>query len=193
MFPSDRSSATEPIIDIDSLKAYFPQYYSCLSEAELNPYKIILCSNLMLQREESFEKLILIYSSKLLIIKNLNNSISKLKLAFEEINFVVNEGLPNSKCITIDYKYEFVERIYYDSNVNDLVNGLLVELRKKLIENSFYAEEENYSDLAFSDAEENKYLGAAIAKGSYWRRLQLYAVLSKRKYIIIRAWFLVKL
>ena len=180
MFSPDRSIATEPIIDIDSLKTYFPQYYSCLSEAELKPYKIILCSNLMLHREESLEKIILIYSSKLLIIKNINSNISKLKLTFEEINFVVNEGLPNSNCITIDYKSELMERIFYDSNVNDLVNGLLVELRKKLIENSF-CQEENYSDFAFSDAEENKYLGAAIAKAAILEKATIICSLKQKK------------
>ncbi len=181
MFSSDRSIATEPIIDIDSLKTYFPQYYSCLREDELKPYKIILCTNLLLHREESLEKLILIYSSKLLIIKNINNSISKLKLAFEEINFVVNEGLPNSNCITIDYKSELMERFFYDSNVNDLVNGLLVELRKKLIESSFCTEEENNSDFAFSDAEENKYLGAAIARAAILEKATIICSIKQKK------------
>ncbi len=181
MFSADRTGATEPIIDIDALKNQFPQYYSCLSQDEIQPYKIILCSGLLTKKDELLEKLVLIYRDNLIIIKNISGRISKLKLNFSDINYVINEGRPNSNSITIDYKYDLRERIYYDLEVNDLVNGLLLELRKKLIENTLLLEKDDYSDLNFSDAEENKYQGAVVAKAAVMDKASILCSLKQKK------------
>ncbi len=181
MISSDRAVAAEPIIDIKILKNKFPQYYRCLGENELQPYKIVLCSNLIAHREELLEKIIMIYGTKLVIIKNINSNISKMNLDFADINYVVNEGQPNSYCITINYKNDLKERIFFDSNVNDLVKNLLVELRKKLIENTFINEREEYSEPAFSDTEENIYAGALLAKDAVIDKTSVLCSLKQKK------------
>ncbi|EMS70303.1 hypothetical protein [Ruminiclostridium cellobioparum] len=181
MISSDRAVTAEPIIDIKILKDKFPQYYRCLGQDELQPHKIVLCSNLIANKDELLEKLIMIYSTKLVIIKIINGSISKMNLGFEDINYVVNEGQPNSYCISIDYRNGLKERIFFDSNVNELVNGLLVELRKKLIENTFITEKLDYSDIAFSDTEENIYTGALLAKNAVIDKASVLCSLKQKK------------
>ncbi len=181
MVSSDGYIATEPIININILKNAYPAYYNCLNEDELQPYKIILCSNLIGKREEFAEKIILLYNTEFIMFKNVNSKISKYKLLLEEINFLVNEGLPHSYCIAIDYRNALSERIYYDSEVNDLVSGLLNELRKKLIESTSIAERVDYSDLAFSDMEFNKYPGAEFAKSGILDKNSVLCSLMQRK------------
>jgi hypothetical protein len=183
MILPDKAAAIEPIIDIRIIKSDFPQYYRCLGEDELQPYKILLCSNLIAHNEELQEKLILIYDTKLVIIKIVNGRISKMNINFVDINYVVNEGRPNSYCITIDYMDDLKEQIFFDSDEDGLVNGLLVELRKKLMENTFITEKVDYLDSAFSDTEENKYDSASIAREAVMDGAKiLYSLRQKKVY-----------
>ncbi len=181
MVSSDRYVAPEPIINIDILKASFPAYYNLLNQDELQPYKIILCSNLSGKKEEAAETIILLYNSEFIMLKNVTNGISKHKLLLEDVNFLVNEGVPHSYCIVIDYKHAQNERIYYDSKVNDLVRGILTEFRIKLLESMRIDERSACSELAFSDMELNKYPGAAIAKSLILDENSVLCSLMQRK------------
>ncbi|MDF2987250.1 MAG: hypothetical protein K0R50_2760 [Eubacterium sp.] len=161
MISADRANTTGPIINIEVLKNGFPKYYGCLGQDELQPDKIILCSSLIEKSDELLEKVILVYSTKLIIIKNLNSYLSKYKLNYEDINYIILEGMPNPYSITIDYKYDLKERIFYDAKSYDLVYELVSDLRKKFLDSTVL---EDYSDFAFSDVEEKTYPGASIAR-----------------------------
>jgi len=182
MVISDKPFAAEPIIDVNVLKSQFHQYYNCLSEDEIQPYKIIWCSGLTLHyRADAPEKLLLIYGSLLVIIKNINGTLSKLKLDYKDINFLVEETGSTVNCITIDYKSGLKERIFYDSIVSNLVNDLLLELRKKLVQKVPEVHRGDLPDPAFSDAEENNYPGALVARAAVMDKSSVLCSLKQKK------------
>lgn len=181
MISADRSNTTGPIINIEVLKNGFPKYYSCLSHDELQPYKIILCSGLIEKKEELLEKIILVYSTKLIIIKNINANISKYKLNYDDINYITLEGMPDPYCITIDYKYDLKERVFCNTEAFDLVYELIRDLRKKILNSISLEEREDYSDIAFSDMEEKKYPGASIARTSVLEQDSVLCSLKQRR------------
>lgn len=181
MVISDKPFAAEPIIDVNVLKGQFHQYYNCLKEEEIQPYKIILCSRLTPRKPEESEKLLLIYGSVLIIIKNNNEAISKLKLDYNDINFLVRETGSTVNSVTIDYKSGLKERIFYDAMASGLVNGLLLELRKKLVEKVCDSHRSDLSDPAFSDAEENTYFGAHMAREAVMDKAEVLCSLKQKK------------
>ncbi len=181
MISADRSNTTGPIINIEVLKNGFPKYYGCLSHDELQPYKIILCSGLIEKKEELLEKIILVYSTKLIIIKNINANISKYKLNYDDINYITLEGMPDPYCITIDYKYDLKERVFCNTEAFDLVYELIRDLRKKILNSISLEEREDYSDIAFSDMEEKKYPGASIARASVLEQDSVLCSLKQRR------------
>lgn len=181
MISADRSNTTGPIINIEVLKNGFPKYYGCLSHDELQPYKIILCSGLIEKKEELLEKIILVYSTKLIIIKNINANISKYKLNYDDINYITLEGMPDPYCITIDYKYDLKERVFCNAEAFDLVYELIRDLRKKILNSISLEEREDYSDIAFSDMEEKKYPGASIARASVLEQDSVLCSLKQRR------------
>ncbi len=181
MISADRSNNTGPIITIEVLKNGFPKYYGCLSHDELQPYKIILCSSLIEKKEELLEKIILVYSTKLIIIKNINANISKYKLNYDDINYITLEGMPDPYCITIDYKYDLKERVFCNAEAFDLVYELIRDLRKKILNSISLEEREDYSDIAFSDMEEKKYPGASIARASVLEQDSVLCSLKQRR------------
>ncbi len=181
MISEDRSNTTGPIINIEVLKNGFPKYYGCLSHDELQPYKIILCSGLIEKKEELLEKIILVYSTKLIIIKNINANISKYKLNYDDINYITLEGMPDPYCITIDYKYDLKERVFCNAEAFDLVYELIRDLRKKILNSISLEEREDYSDIAFSDMEEKKYPGASIARASVLEQDSVLCSLKQRR------------
>ncbi len=181
MISADKSYIADPIIDMGILRREFPQYYSYLGVDELQPRKIILCSNLIIKKDDALEKIIFIYRDRLVILKYINGNISKYTLEYSDIDYVVKEGVPEPYCITIEYKSELKERIFYDRIAYATVDSLLYELRSSLADHVSSGVENSQAEFAFSDLEENKYPGAAIAKAAVIDRSSVICSLKQKR------------
>ncbi len=134
MFYTDGSNAKDFIEnDIELLKSEYEEYYNILTQAELSPVNIIMCSSLTTERHNAFEKIILIYENRIVVLKKVNGSISKYNIEYNDINYIVIEGLPKPVCLNIYYKEEGRERIFFDSFAEEIMNKLVKELRKLVI------------------------------------------------------------
>ncbi|AEY67992.1 hypothetical protein [Clostridium sp. BNL1100] len=135
MFYTDGSNAKDFIEnDIELLKNEYEEYYNILMQAELSPVNIIMCSSLTNEKHNAFEKFLLIYENRIVILKKVNGSISKYTIEYNEINYIVIEGLPKPVCLNIYYREEGRERIFFDSFAEEIMNRLVKEMREFIIQ-----------------------------------------------------------
>ncbi len=135
MFYTDGSNAKDFIEnDIELLKNEYEEYYSTLTQNELSPVNIILCSSLTNDTDNGFEKILLIYEDRIVVLEKGNGSISKYNIGYNDVNYIVIEGLPRPGCLSIYYKEEGRERIFFDPFAEEIVNRLVEELRKLIIQ-----------------------------------------------------------
>ncbi len=135
MFYTDGSNAKDFIEnDIGLLKNEYEEYYNALIQSELNPVNILLCSSLTTEKHNAFEKILLIYEDRIVVLKKVNGSISKYNIEYNDINYIVIEGLPKPVCLNIYYKEEGRERVFFDSFAEEIMNRLVKELRKLIIQ-----------------------------------------------------------
>lgn len=107
MFCTDGSNAKDFIEnDIELLKNEYEEYYDTLLQAELSPVNIIICSSLTNDKHSVFEKILLLYENKIVVLKKVNGRISKYSIEYNDINYIVIEGLPKPVCLNIYYKEE---------------------------------------------------------------------------------------
>ncbi len=166
MISANRAFDLEPLIDIKTLKSKFPQYYKYLYGDELQPNKIVLCSNLILKKDDTLEKILLVYKDRFIIIKSINGNITKYIIEYKDIDYIVSEGMPNPSGIAVEYRTDARERIFYDAEGMEIVNTLLLELRKNINMAVNIIQREGIPELAFSDMEAKKYAGAVIANNA---------------------------
>lgn len=165
MISVDKAFDLGPSITMDFLKNEFPQYYKQLDEIELQPVKIILCSGLISRKDDTLEKILLVYSDRYVIIKSINKSIYKYIIEYKDIDYILKEGVPYPGSIVIEYKSDARERIFYDEKSSEVIDLLLLELRKN-IAGLAKINYETDPGLSFSDMEEKKYPGAAIVRNA---------------------------
>ncbi len=135
MFYTDGSNAKDFIEnDIGLLKNEYEEYYNALIQSELNPVNILLCSSLTTEKYNAFEKILLIYEDRIVVLKKVNGSISKYNIEYNDINYIVIEGLPKPVCLNIYYKEEGRERVFFDPFAEEIMNRLVKELRKLIIQ-----------------------------------------------------------
>lgn len=189
MISANRAYDLEPLININTLKNEFPQYYKYLYGDELQPNKIILCSRLILKREDTLEKILLVYKERFVIIKSINGNITKYIVEYKDIDYIVSEGMPTPSGIAVEYRTDVRERIFYDEKGLEIIDNLLLELRKNIDMASDIIHDENTPELAFSDMEAQKYSGAVIANKAVLDKASALCSL-KQKRIYTRAGFL---
>ncbi len=135
MFYTDGSNAKDFIEnDIGLLKNEYEEYYNALIQSELNPVNILLCSSLTTEKHNAFEKILLIYEDRIVVLKKVNGSISKYNIEYNDINYIVIEGLPKPVCLNIYYREEGRERVFFDPFAEEIMNRLVKELRKLIIQ-----------------------------------------------------------
>jgi len=177
--------------DLEMIKNEYASYYSCLRADELQPSKIIIGSNLTIKKNDAGEKVILLYQSRLIILKNINESVTKHIIEYSDINYIINEGMPNPSCLIIEYGSDGKEEILYDSKAYSIVNSLLSDLRSFTVANPKVGAVENISDDVFSELKENKYIGASIAKKALLDNNVIICSLKQRR-IYDRVWWILR-
>jgi hypothetical protein len=173
------------IDDIEILKKDYFNYYNCLCADELQPCKIINCVNLVIKKNYPRDKMILFYTDRLIVLKYVNDRISKNTILYSGINYIVYGGVPYLSRLTIYYNYNEKEKISFDSSSNDIVNFLLSDLRKSISQRGEIAEPENVSIIA--DFAENKQIGALIARKAMINEQSVLACIKQKK-VYDRGW-----
>lgn len=187
---TSKTFVMEPIIyDIDILSKEYPQYFNYLSTDELQPDKIILCSNLNLRKIDSIDKILLLYSKRLIILKNINDTILKNIVDYTDINYVISEGMPNPSSITIEYRADGRERFFFDTKATTLVEALVTDFRKFTTTKVDIQTVEKIPMITFSDLQENKYIGATIAKKAVMDKNKVICSLKQRRIFDLSWWF----
>jgi hypothetical protein len=188
MISMDKYSTSGSLIyNIEVIKKEYSQCYNSLSSNELEPYKIILSSNLILKKNESLEKILLFYTRKLIILKKQDDRVSKHIIQYSDINYIVNEGVPDSSCLTIVYASDTKEKIIYDSKASGIVESMLYDLRKFTV--AEIRNIESISDATLSDLDESEYIGASIAEKALLDKCAVIFSL-KQKRVYDYAWWL---
>jgi hypothetical protein len=181
----------QKINNIEILKNEYAHYYNGLRADELQPYKIILGSTLVFNKNDIIDKVILLYESRLIILKNINGSVTKHIIEYTDINYIINEGIPNPSCIIIEYGSDGKEEIHYDSKALSIANSLLSDLRnftvaKVEVEN--VKNNENISGETFSNLKEIKYMGYSFAEKALLDKGVIICSLNQRR-VYDRAWW----
>ena len=167
MFYTDGSNAKDFIEnDIELLKNEYEEYYSTLTQNELSPVNIILCSSLTNDTDNGFEKILLIYEDRIVVLEKGNGSISKYNIGYNDVNYIVIEGLPRPGCLSIYYKEEGRERIFFDPFAEEIVNRLVKELRKLIIQDGDSNKEGRLSEY---NAGEPWYMGKVLTTATLFK------------------------
>lgn len=183
MISANKSFSQGPIINIGILKSEFPKFYSCLESDELSPTHILVCSRLISKRDDLLEKLIFVYEELFVVLKSVNDKISKHRIEFNDINCIVLEDAPKTTCIAIDYKADLKEKIFFAENSFEIIDSLISNVRRKLFIKFDNSKDMNFCEVAFSDLDENKYPGAAMARRSVVdKQTALCGIKQKRVY-----------
>ncbi len=160
MYYTDGSNAKDFIEnDIGLLKNEYEEYYNTLIQAELSPINILLCSSLTNEKHSAFEKILLIYEDKIVVLKKVNGSISKYNIEYNDINYIVIEGLPKPVCLNIYYKEEGREKIFFDPFAEQAMKSLVMELRKLIIQDGGLNETVKLFE---HNSDESEYIGKAL-------------------------------
>ncbi len=194
MISMDNYSAVEPLEGkIEVLKKGYIEYYNSLREDEFHPQKIIISSDLLVIENESLEKVILLYSNKLIILKRVDNNILKNILEYNDINYIVDEEISSSSCLTILYGTDREERIFYDSKGYSIAKALLYDLRKLIVSKAAILKGESKPNYKLSDLEQSSYIGASIAKNAILDNSAIIGSLQQKRVYNYSWWILRKI
>ncbi len=176
MFCTDGSNAKDFIEnDIELLKNEYEEYYDTLLQAELSPVNIIICSSLTNDKHSVFEKILLLYENKIVVLKKVNGRISKYSIEYNDINYIVIEGLPKPVCLNIYYKEEGRERIFFDSFAEEIINRIVKEVREFITKGRTSEEVAKLSEYASYEPE---YIGKVLTTEALFKHqisvLELY-------------------
>jgi hypothetical protein len=169
---------------IEALRTEYEEYYSSLIDEELQPQNIILCSALTAEKYDTFEKVLLIYSDKIIVLKKVNGCISKHKVENSNINCVTLDGLPSPGSITIHYKNEGREKIFFDPMAMDVIKILVNGLRKNIIQSNYQINEIFTQDKVTSNKSisyESEYIGTTLAVQAMLEDQTKVCILSQRR------------
>ncbi|ACL77512.1 hypothetical protein [Ruminiclostridium cellulolyticum] len=181
MFYTDGSNAKDFINnDIELLKNEYEEYFNSLMQTELSPVHILLCSSLTHQKNNAYEKILLIYEDRIVVLKKVNQSITKYTIRYSDINYIVLEGLPRPVGLNIHYNEEDREEVFFDPFAEEIMDRLVKELRKLIIqENSF----KEVFDLCEQNIDESWYMGKVLtAEALFKNQTSVCELYQKRVY-----------
>lgn len=181
MFYTDGSNAKDFIEnDIELLKSEYEEYYNILIQAELSPINILMCSSLTNEKNNAFEKFLLLYEDRIIVLKKVNGNISKHAIEYNDINYIVIEGLPKPGCLNLYYKEEGRERIFFDSFAEEIMDRLVKELRKLIIHGRVTEETVNLFE---NNSDEREYIGKALTTQALFKnQVSVCELYQKRVY-----------
>ncbi len=181
MFYTDGSNAKDFIEnDIELLKSEYEEYYNILIQGELSPINILMCSSLTNEKNNAFEKFLLLYEDRIIVLKKVNGNISKHAIEYNDINYIVIEGLPKPVCLNLYYKEEGRERIFFDSFAEEIMDRLVKELRKLIIHGRVTEETVN---LVENNSDEREYIGKALTTQALFKnQVSVCELYQKRVY-----------
>lgn len=181
MFYTDGSNAKDFIEnDIELLKSEYEEYYNILIQGELSPINILMCSSLTNEKNNAFEKFLLLYEDRIIVLKKVNGNISKHAIEYNDINYIVIEGLPKPVCLNLYYKEEGRERIFFDSFAEEIMDRLVKELRKLIIHGRVT---EETADLFENNSDEREYIGKALTTQALFKnQVSVCELYQKRVY-----------
>ncbi len=181
MFYTDGSNAKDFIEnDIELLKSEYEEYYNILIQGELSPINILMCSSLTNEKNNAFEKFLLLYEDRIIVLKKVNGNISKHAIEYNDINYIVIEGLPKPVCLNLYYKEEGRERIFFDSFAEEIMNRLVKELRKLIIHGRATEEAVNLFE---NNSDERDYIGKALTTQALFKnQVSVCELYQKRVY-----------
>lgn len=181
MFYTDGSNAKDFIEnDIELLKSEYEEYYNILIQAELSPINILMCSSLTNEKNNAFEKFLLLYEDRIIVLKKVNGNISKHAIEHSDINYIVIEGLPKPVCLNLYYKEEGRERIFFDSFAEEIMDRLVKELRKLIIHGRVTEETVNLFE---NNSDEREYIGKALTTQALFKnQVSVCELYQKRVY-----------
>lgn len=179
MFYTGSSNAKKCIPnDKDFFKTEYEEYYNSLSQEELSPLNILACSALTNDKHNAFEKILLIYVDKIIVLKKVNGSISKYPIEYGDINYIVMVGHPHPVCMTIQYKKEGREKIYFDDFAEEVVNSMVNDLRRHVAGNKTC----NKVVKSYSiNEDESDYIGKTLADGSLFENQKCICNLEQKR------------
>ncbi|EGD48323.1 hypothetical protein Cpap_2475 [Ruminiclostridium papyrosolvens DSM 2782] len=181
MFYTDGSNAKDFIEnDIELLKSEYEEYYNILIQGELSPINILMCSTLTNEKNNAFEKFLLLYKDRIIVLKKVNGNISKHAIEYNDINYIVIEGLPKPVCLNLYYKEEGRERIFFDSFAEEIMDRLVKELRKLIIHGRVTEETVNLFE---NNSDEREYIGKALTTQALFKnQVSVCELYQKRVY-----------
>ncbi len=181
MFYTDGSNAKDFIEnDIELLKSEYEEYYNILIQGELSPINILMCSSLTNEKNNAFEKFLLLYEDRIIVLKKVNGNISKHAIEYNDINYIVIEGLPKPVCLNLYYKEEGRERIFFDSFAEEIMDRLVKELRKLIIHGRVTEETVNLFE---NNSDEREYIGKALTTQALFKnQVSVCELYQKRVY-----------
>ncbi|HEX2925981.1 MAG TPA: hypothetical protein VHP38_06950 [Ruminiclostridium sp.] len=165
--------------DIGFLKNEYGDYYGSLLQEERSPLSILLCSALVAEKHNSFEKILLIYTDRIIVLKKVNGVISKYPIEYGNINYIVMEGLPHPGCLIIHFSEEGREKIFFDSFAEDAIKRLAVDLRKMIAPGSGPCNEAGRSIENMED--KSAYIGKTLAFEALFENQTCMCSLSQRR------------